>query len=197
VSSVIGGPYLSLRGSAGVPVRLVEGAVVSLGQQKKQKGPIPRREESRKNAGGGLERLKRTRLGRRLRFARLRSSPLGRPSPLILSVASILFSVFLLAGGIFVQLEDTGLAWTPSASEVSVAWPSLYSQTTAEAYLVGSLYLLAIAGLFLCFLSAKYAYRPRYAHIGLLSGLVLLLISFYLSWDIMSAKMSGQTWPRP
>lgn len=111
-------------------------------------------------------------------------------------MASILLSVFLLAGGVFVQLEKTILAWAPSAGQVSVAYPSLYSQTTAESYLVGSLYLLGIIGLFLCFLSTRYVYKPRYAQIGLLGGLALVLISFYVSWDIMSAKLSGQTWPR-
>lgn len=158
-------------------------------QEKRQKGQTPRREEAAKQHGGSLERLKRTRLGRRVRFARFPSS-LGKPPPALLSAAAILFSVFLLAGGLFIQLEHTGLALTSS-----VAYPSLYGQTTAEGYIVGLLYILGIVGLLLCFLSTRYAYRPRYAHISLAGGLILLLISFYVSWDIMSAKMSGQTWP--
>lgn len=144
-----------------------------------------------------MGRLKRTRIGRKVRFARLPSFHIERPSPIIYGLVSIVITVFLLAGGVFVQLEKTLLAWAPSGGQVSVAYPSLYSQTTAESYLVGSLYILGIAGLFMCFLGAKYMYKPRYSQISLLCGITLLLISFYISWDIMSAKMAGQTWPRP
>lgn len=166
-----------------------------MGEQRPRASPTVQARERENKQTPFMGRLKRTRIGRRVRFARFPSFPIGRPSPLILTLASILVSIFLLAGGVFMQLETTPLAWAPSSGQVSVAYPSLYSQTTAESYVVGALYLFGITGLLLCYLSARYIYKPRYAQIALVGGVALVLICFYVSWDIMSAKLSGNTWP--
>jgi len=147
------------------------------------------------NREGFTDRLKRTRLGRKIRFARLPSPRFPKPPAAIVGMLLILLSIYILGGGVYIQLEKTMLALIMSQDVVSIAYPRFDHQTSGEAYVVASLYIIGILGLFLSFLSTRYIYKPRYAHITLFIGLTLLVISFYVTWDILQAKAYGQKWP--
>lgn len=144
---------------------------------------------------GFYDRLRRTRLGRKIRFMRRPRIRFPRVPSALAVAALIAFSVFVMSGGVYVQIEKSGLALQIGERRISVIYPGLSAQTSGEAYLVASLLTLGMGGFLVCLLGVRYAYRARYARIVLFIGLSLIVVSFYLLWEIAQAKWKREPWP--
>jgi hypothetical protein len=142
-----------------------------------------------------FERLKRTRLGRKIRF--MRKPKIGIPSfsSTLVTIILIAISIFIMSGGVYIQIEKTGLALQTKKGTISVVYPSTSVQTSGEAYLVASLLCLGIGGLLACLLSLRYAFRAKYGKIALFLGMGLVLLSFYILWEMTQAKLNREVWP--
>jgi len=128
-------------------------------------------------------------LGYRFRGAGVPRARAMRPSTSLLVAAMIVFSVFILAGGIFDILEKP-LALMPKGS----GWTFLYSgsihiQTLNESILAGLLYFLGVLGLYLLLRSTRMVYNPRQAYLMLILGLMVTLIAVYYCTSFLSSKI--------
>jgi len=128
-------------------------------------------------------------LGYRFRGAGIPQARAMRPSTTLLVAAMIVFSVFILAGGIFNILEKP-LALLPKGS----GWTFLYSgsihiQTLNESILAGLLYFLGVLGLYLLLRSTRLVYNPRQAYLMLILGLMVTLIAVYYCTSFLSSKI--------
>jgi len=128
-------------------------------------------------------------LGYRFRGAGIPQARAMRPSTTLLVVAMIVFSVFILAGGIFDILEKP-LALLPKGS----GWTFLYSgsihiQTLNESILAGLLYFLGVLGLYLLLRSTRLVYNPRQAYLMLILGLMVTLIAVFYCTSFLSSKL--------
>lgn len=153
------------------------------------------RSSRNRESQGFYERLKRTRLGRKIRFMRKPKIRIPGFSSTIVTFALLAIAIFVMSGGVYVQIENPGLALQTKQGTISVVYPSTSVQTSGEAYLVASLLCLGIGGLLACLLSLRYAFRAKYGRVALFLGLGLFLLSFYLLWDMTQAKLNREIWP--
>ncbi len=115
-------------------------------------------------------------LGFRLQRA-LRKITTAKPSLAIIAITIVALTIFLLGGGIYNILTKPPPV-VPYGTGVLFFYPSIHEQVIHESLVVMLSYGLGIAGVFSIYQSTKYTYKPRQAYILLLTGIVLLLISY-------------------
>lgn len=108
---------------------------------------------------------------------------------IILYIAIVAFTVFVIAGGIYDILEKP-LAILPKGS----GWTFIYSgsiniQTLNESIVSAIIYIMGILGFYMILRSTKLIYRPRQAYIMLVIGLFVTLVSVYYAFMLIQAKI--------
>lgn len=128
-------------------------------------------------------------LGYRFRGVGVPRARAMKPSTTLLVVATMVFGIFILAGGIFDILEKP-LALLPKGSGWTFVYRgSIHMQTLNESILAGLLYFLAILGLYLLFRSTRLVYNPRQAYLMLILGLMVTLIAVYYCTSFLASKI--------
>lgn len=139
-----------------------------------------------------LWKLKRSLNNLAFRMSFIRLAP-GSSRPL-LPVAEFLivgFTVFVLAGGLFV-LSQGGQGLLNVAQGYSFVYPGdINNQTTQEGIFSGLMYVLGFLGLYMMFMSTRYAYRPKRAYGYLAFGMILAVI-FIISLYVLIYDKIGQ-----
>jgi hypothetical protein len=139
-----------------------------------------------------LWKLKRSLNNLAFRMSFIRLAP-GSSRPL-LPIAEFLivgFTIFVLAGGLFV-LTQGGQGLLNVASGYSFVYPGdINNQTTQEAVFTTLIYGLGILGLYMMFMSTRYAYRPKRAYGYLAFGMILAVI-FIISLYVLIYDKIGQ-----
>ena len=101
------------------------------------------------------------------------------------------FTVFVLAGGLFV-LTQGGQGLLNVASGYSFVYPGdINNQTTQEAVFTTLIYGMGIVGLYMMFTSTRYAYRPKRAYGYLAFGMIMAVI-FIISLYVLIYDKIGQ-----
>ena len=117
----------------------------------------------------------------------------GSSKPL-LPVAEFLivgFTIFILAGGLFV-LTQGGQGLLNRSSGLTFVYPGdINNQTTQEAVFATLVYALGFIGIYMMFMSTRYAYRPKRAY-GFLGFGMMLAIIFIVSLYFVIYDKIGQ-----
>src|SRR5437667_12645208 len=124
----------------------------------------------------GLFKLKRSLNNLAFRMSFVKIAP-GSSRPL-LPVASFLilaFTVFVLAGGLFILVgAGTSVSLLNVQQGIGFVYPhDINNQTPAEGVFVALLYDLGIVGVYRMFASTRIAYRPSRLYGALACGIVL------------------------
>jgi len=128
-------------------------------------------------------------LGYRFRGAGIPRARAMKPSTTLLLAATIIFAVFVLAGGVFDVLEKP-LALLPKGSGWTFVYRgSIHLQTLNESILAGLLYFLGVLGLYLLLRSTRLVYNPRQAYLMLILGLMVTLLAVYYCTSFLSSKI--------
>jgi len=143
----------------------------------------------------GLWKLKRSLNNLAFRMSFIRLAP-GSSRPLM-PIGEFLvlgFTIFILAGGLFVLVgANTGASGLLNRqSGLTFVYPNdVNNQTPQEGIFVGLVYGLGIVGLYLLFMSTRYAYRPKRASGFLAFGMILAVI-FIISLYFVIYDKIGQ-----
>ena len=138
----------------------------------------------------GLWKLKRSLNNLAFRMSFIKLAP-GTSRPL-LPVASFLilgFTIFVLAGGLFILVGAgpgaAGLINRPSG--LQFVYPDINNHTPQEGVLAMLLYALGLAGLYAMFMSTRYAYRPARAYgllaMGVIMTFVFISVAYFVLYD--------------
>ena len=112
------------------------------------------------------------------------------PSTLLITVAGILYCIFLFGGGLFTLITRPA----PSAyvnGNFYFLYPSLSSQFISDTVISALLYGFGFIGLFAIYQSTKSAYNPRQAYMMLVIGVAFLLLSYIFLEGAIAFKTSG------
>jgi len=112
------------------------------------------------------------------------------PTGLVLTIVGVLYSVFLLGGGLYTIITRP----QPAAyvgGNFYFLYPSLSSQFVSDTVIACLLYGLGFVGLFAIYQSTKSAYNPRQAYMLLVIGVAFLLLSYVFLESAISFKASG------
>ena len=108
---------------------------------------------------------------------------------MILTIVGVVYSVFLLAGGLYTLITKPVPAYV-SQSSVIFLYPGISGQFVSDTIIAGILYAFGFAGLFAIYQSTKSAYKPRQAYMLLIVGVTFLLLSYILLEGSISYKTS-------
>ena len=101
------------------------------------------------------------------------------------------FTIFVLAGGLFV-LTQGGQGLLNRSSGLTFVYPGdINNQTTQEAVFATLVYGLGFIGIYMMFMSTRYAYRPKRAY-GFLGFGMMLAIIFIISLYFVIYDKIGQ-----
>ena len=140
----------------------------------------------------GLWKLKRSLNNLAFKMSFIRLAP-GSSRPL-LPVAEFLivgFTIFVLAGGLFV-LSQGGAGLLNRSSGLTFVYPGdINNQTVQEGVFATLVYVLGFVGLYMMFMSTRYAYRPKRAY-GFLAFGMMLAVIFIISLYVVIYDKIGQ-----
>ncbi|HET7405042.1 MAG TPA: hypothetical protein VFJ63_02905 [Candidatus Bathyarchaeia archaeon] len=125
----------------------------------------------------GLWKLKRSLNNLAFRMSFVKLAP-GSSRPL-LPVAEFLivgFTIFVLAGGLFVLTQGSQGLLNRSSGLTFVYPGDINNQTAQEAIFATLVYALGFLGIYMMFMSTRYAYRPKRAYSYLGFGMMLAII---------------------
>ena len=142
--------------------------------------------------GTGLWKLKRSLNNLAFRMSFIKLAP-GSCRPL-LPIASFLilgFTIFVLAGGLFVLVGSGpgagGLVNRPSG--LTFVYPDINNQTPQEAVFALVVYAFGTVGLYTLFMSTRSAYRPNRAYSMLVLGVVFTFIFIVAAYAVLYDKI--------
>ena len=143
--------------------------------------------------GNGLWKLKRSLNNLAFKMSFIKLAP-GSSRPLlpIASMATLAFTIFVLAGGLFVLVGAGqgagGLLNRPSG--LQFVYPNdVNNQTPQEGVLAFLLYGLGILGLYMMFVSTRNAYRPNRAYGLLAFGVIMTFIFMATAYFVLTDKI--------
>jgi len=143
--------------------------------------------------GNGLWKLKRSLNNLAFKMSFIKLAP-GSSRPLlpIASMATLAFTIFVLAGGLFVLVGAGqgagGLLNRPSG--LQFVYPGdVNNQTPQEGVLAFLLYGLGILGLYMMFVSTRNAYRPNRAYGLLAFGVIMTFIFMATAYFVLTDKI--------
>ena len=143
--------------------------------------------------GNGLWKLKRSLNNLAFKMSFIKLAP-GSSRPLlpIASMATLAFTIFVLAGGLFVLVGAGqgagGLLNRPSGLQF-VYRGDVNNQTPQEGVLAFLLYGLGILGLYMMFVSTRNAYRPNRAYGLLAFGVIMTFIFMATAYFVLTDKI--------
>ncbi len=116
----------------------------------------------------------------------------SRPLLPVASMATLAFTIFVLAGGLFVLVGAGqgagGLLNRPSG--LQFVYPNdVNNQTPQEGVLAFLLYGLGILGLYMMFVSTRNAYRPNRAYGLLAFGVIMTFIFMATAYFVLTDKI--------
>ena len=117
----------------------------------------------------------------------------GSSKPLlpVAELAIVGFTIFVLAGGLFV-LSQGGQGLLNVSSGLQWVYPGdINNQTSLEAVFSGLMYIFGFLGVYLIFISTRSVYRPKRAYGFLAFGMILTAI-FIISLYIVIYDKIGQ-----
>jgi hypothetical protein len=140
----------------------------------------------------GLFKLKRSLNNLAFRMSFVKLAP-GSSRPL-LPVASFLilaFTVFVLAGGLFILVgAGTSVSLLNVPQGLGFVYPhDINNQTPAEGVFVSLLYALGVVGLYMMFMSTRNAYRPKRAYGFLGFGMLLSFVFMATAYFVLYQKL--------
>ncbi len=144
----------------------------------------------------GIWKLKRSLNNLAFRMSFIKLAP-GSSRPL-LPVASFLilgFTIFVLAGGLFVLVGagPGAQGLVNRQSGLTFVYPGdINNQTPQEGVLAMLLYALGLAGLYAMFMSTRYAYRPGRAYSLLTMGVVLTFVFITVAYFVLYDKLGAR-----
>lgn len=116
----------------------------------------------------------------------------ARPSLLVIALATVGFSIFLLGGGVYNLIVPFVPIGFPLGRRVLFFYPrSVHEQALLESLTVMIVYSIGVTGFLLTYQSTKYAYRPRQAFILLLVGCALIFIGYLYIESIIWLKLAA------
>lgn len=116
----------------------------------------------------------------------------AKPSLLVIALAAVGLSIFLLGGGVYDLIMPYVPIGFPYGRRVLFFYPrAMHEQVFLESLTVMTVYGIGIAGFLLTYQSTKYAYKPRQAFMLLLVGCVLIFIAYLYIESIIWMKMAG------
>ena len=114
----------------------------------------------------------------------------AKPSLLVIALAAVGLSIFLLGGGVYDLIVPYVPIGFPLGRRVLFFYPrSIHEQVFLESLTVMTVYGIGIAGFLLTYQSTKYAYKPRQAFMLLLVGCILIIIAYLYIESIIWMKM--------
>ncbi len=140
--------------------------------------------------GNSLWKLKRSLNNLAFRMSFIKLAP-GSSRPLM-PVASFLilgFTIFVLAGGIFVLVNPAGGLLNRQSGLTFVYPGDVNNQTPQEGVLAFVLYSFGIVGLYLMFMSTRNAYRPNRAYGLLTFGVIMTFIFISVAYFVLTDKI--------
>ncbi len=137
-------------------------------------------------------RLEKTRGYRWARSLRRHRIPSLVPSTSLTIAILLVFSIFVLGGGIY-NIMEKPLAITPGPGR---SWTfyipyDINRQTLNESVFVMVFFVIGMAGCFLYYLSTRYVYSPRRAWVMALIGMCMLIVGFIGSQYSLNLKVPG------
>ncbi|HLE64938.1 MAG TPA: hypothetical protein VI816_02290 [Candidatus Bathyarchaeia archaeon] len=144
----------------------------------------------------GIWKLKRSLNNLAFRMSFIKLAP-GSSRPL-LPIASFLilgFTIFVLAGGLFVLVGagPGAQGLVNRQSGLTFVYPGdVNNQTPQEGVLAMLLYALGLAGLYAMFMSTRYAYRPGRAYSLLTMGVVLTFVFIAVAYFVLYDKLGAR-----
>jgi len=140
----------------------------------------------------GLWKLKRSLNNLAFRMSFIKLAP-GSSRPL-LPIAQFLivgFTIFVLAGGLFV-LTQGGQGLLNVSRGLQWVYPGdVNNQTALEAVFTGLVYIFGFLGVYMMFMSTRFVYRPKRAY-GFLAFGMMLTIIFIISLYVVIYDKIGQ-----
>lgn len=110
-----------------------------------------------------------------------------RPPPILIAIILLLFVIFLISGGVYLTFTPRETIM-PYHRGLLVIYPGIHDQTLAEGIAVMLIYFLGTLGLILIHRSTKYRHNPRQAHMFIVIGITLLVVTLALIETILFYK---------
>jgi len=114
-----------------------------------------------------------------------------RPLLPVFSFLILGFTVFVLAGGLFILVgAGTQVSLLNVAQGLGFVYPhDINNQTPAEGVFISLLYALGIIGLYMMFTSTRNAYRPKRAYGFLGFGMLLSFVFMATAYFVLYQKL--------
>ncbi|WXG43083.1 MAG: hypothetical protein WED04_03320 [Promethearchaeati archaeon SRVP18_Atabeyarchaeia-1] len=115
-----------------------------------------------------------------------------KPSSSTVFGLTLVFLLFVFGGGVWdivfrSQLLPYG---TPSSTSVVYIYPSLDAQFILEGLVASAFIFIGFMGVVIMYQSTRHVYRPNYARLLLISGMVLVLIAYIVAIIMLGAKFT-------
>ena len=139
-----------------------------------------------------LWKLKRSLNNLAFKMSFIRLAP-GSSRPLLPVAEFVIvgFTIFVLAGGLFV-LTQGGAGLLNRSSGLTFVYPGdVNNQTVQEGVFATLVYTLGFVGIYMMFMSTRYAYRPKRAY-GFLAFGMMLAVIFIISLYVVIYDKIGQ-----
>jgi len=106
-----------------------------------------------------------------------------------LTLLTVSFAIFMLAGGVYDILEKP-LAILPRGGGYTFIYRgTIHYQTINESLVIALVYLLGLSGLYVIFKSTRFAYKPRNAYLMLIIGISITFLAFYYGKVLLQEKL--------
>ncbi len=101
----------------------------------------------------------------------------GAPSTTIITMAGIIYTIFILGGGLFTLITRPSPAAYVS-NQFLFLYPGISSQFVSDTIISVTLYALGFIGMLMIYQSTKSAYKPRQAYMMLIIGVAFVLLAY-------------------
>jgi len=139
----------------------------------------------------GFFKLKRSlnNLAFRMSFVKLAPGS-SRPLLPVASFVILAFTVFVLAGGLFILVGAGTSVSLLNVPGLGFVYPhDINNQTPAEGVFVALLYAFGVVGLYMMFMSTRNAYRPKRAYSFLGFGMLLSFVFMATAYFVLYQKL--------
>lgn len=126
-----------------------------------------------------------------LRVPRIRE--VRMPSKWILFAITLVIYYFVVSGSLFTLSYQPPAIWPTQQFGNLPIYPGIHRQLLIEGIVGGLLFFIGFIGFYLMYQSTRHVYRPRYAQMMLISGIILIIVSFFTCQWLIEQKISLAT----
>ncbi len=119
-----------------------------------------------------------------------RKATTNTPTFAILTIAVVVYSVFIFGGGIYTIINHPPTSAYYN-NQFYFIYPSLSSQFVSDTIISMMLYALGFIGFLIIYQSSKSAYKPRQAYMMLVIGVALVFMSYIFLEGVIAYKQSN------